>query len=77
MIELPPQFIGRLQMAGKPKFSVGDLVALKSGSPVMTIELIEYDYRDQWTGRYRCSWFAGSKHNQETFSEAVLETTEL
>ncbi len=54
-------------MAGK-KFKAGDLVQLKSGGPKMVVEkFLEYG------GEYRCTWFAGAKHNREDFAEEAIE----
>ena len=65
-------------MATKLKFAAGDLVQLKSGSPVMTVEEADYDYSGTtWKGTYSCSWFAGSKNNHRSFTEAALEAAEL
>jgi len=47
----------------------GDLVALKSGGPVMT--LAGKDEGDE-TG-VRCFWFVGGDHRVAVFPEATLE----
>lgn len=49
------------------KFSPGDLVILKSGGPDMVVDL---DWGD---GTYRCTWFAGEKHQQANFRGATLK----
>lgn len=59
------------------KFKPGDLVELKSGSPVMTVEQACEDYNGRWTGAYACSWFAGAKDNHRNFAEAALKAAEL
>ena len=59
------------------KFKPGDLVRLKSGGPVMTVEKANLDFYKQWEGTYSCSWFAGAKNNHKSFSEAALEPAEL
>lgn len=64
-------------MADKPKFDAGDLVKLKSGSPIMTVEEVDRDYHKTWKGSYSCSWFAGSKNNHRSFAEAALVAAEL
>lgn len=64
-------------MADKHKFNAGDLVELMSGSPVMTVEEADYDYQKKWKGTYSCSWFAGSKNNHRSFTEAALKAAEL
>lgn len=47
----------------------GDLVRLKSGGPVMTIDEINF------TGAI-CKWFDGKKAEAKTFQVASLEKTE-
>jgi uncharacterized protein YodC (DUF2158 family) len=64
-------------MAANPKFKPGDLVELKSGSPVMTVEKLNADWQGSWTGGYDCAWFAGSKNNHRSFSEAALKPAEM
>ena len=59
------------------KFKAGDLVRLKSGGPVMTIEKVNFDYYKAWEGTYNCSWFAGAKDNHRSFAEEALEAAEL
>lgn len=55
-------------MAGT-KFEAGDLVQLKAGGPKMVVEKFL-----QYNESYRCSWFAGAKHNREEFTEEAIET---
>lgn len=55
-----------------PKFSVGDQVELKSGGPVMTVEKVQINAHDQFTGTYRCQWFAGKKLDGGLFPENSL-----
>ena len=64
-------------MAANPKFEPGDLVELKSGSPVMTIEKLDRDWEGTWKGAYDCSWFAGAKNNHRSFAEAALKPAEM
>lgn len=64
-------------MAAKAKFVPGDLVQLKSGSPVMTVEKLDLDFYEQWKGDYSCSWFAGAKNNHRSFNEAALKAAEV
>jgi uncharacterized protein YodC (DUF2158 family) len=56
----------------KPQFKPGDLVELKSGGPVMTIEKPNFDIYEVWEGTYSCSWFAGDKHQHNRFAQAAL-----
>jgi uncharacterized protein YodC (DUF2158 family) len=64
-------------VAAKPKFKPGDLVELKSGSPVMTIEKLDTDFPNTFNGGYHCSWFAGAKNNHRCFEEAALKPAEV
>ncbi|AYM81039.1 DUF2158 domain-containing protein [Agrobacterium tumefaciens] len=50
------------------KFKAGDLVQLKAGGPKMVIE--KYNKLNE---AYRCSWFAGAKHNSELFTEESIQ----
>lgn len=59
------------------KFKSGDLVRLKSGGPVMTIEKVDFDFYDKWEGTYSCSWFAGAKDNHRSFTEQALEGAQI
>lgn len=52
-------------------YKSGDLVELVSGGPVMTVETHHFMTGDGTS--YRCSWFAGAKHNKELFAEAALK----
>ncbi|MEJ8822228.1 DUF2158 domain-containing protein [Variovorax humicola] len=55
------------------KFNTGDLVKLKSGGPVMTVDSYEKMYGgDQDKPRVFCKWFAGSKAEQNFFHEQTL-----
>lgn len=58
-------------------FSVGDLVKLKSGGPVMTVHKVNTGMQDLFSGSYICQWFAGKKLDQGTFKQESLETVEL
>lgn len=44
------------------KFTTGDLVQLKSGGPVMTVEEESYDKTGVW-----CQWFSGKKLERGQF----------
>ena len=50
-------------------FKTGDLVELKSGSPVMTVGTI--DSKTAW-----CQWFAGAKHEKAQFLKEMLKKSE-
>ena len=47
-------------------FKPGDVVVLKSGGPLMTVEAVEPD-------RVYCIWFEGSAIKRDRFLPAVLE----
>lgn len=54
------------------KFSVGDLVQLKSGGPAMTVsEVIKRDSHPK--EKYRCIWFKGASNEFGVFEEEVLK----
>ncbi|EDY5782173.1 DUF2158 domain-containing protein [Salmonella enterica] len=58
----------------KAIYNVGDLVTIKSGGPVMTIEKpIIGASSKEFIGSYKCQWFAGKKLDTGTFPEASLE----
>lgn len=54
-------------------FKSGDVVILKSGSPIMTIESI-----GEYSGvvKAKCIWFDGSKKVSDTFELPTLEVYE-
>ena len=58
------------------KFKAGDLVELRSGGPVMTVERVSesFEMDDVWS--YGCTWFAGDKHQHSSFTEAALKGAE-
>jgi uncharacterized protein YodC (DUF2158 family) len=62
-------------MSNQPsKFKVGDLVKLKSGSPVMTVTTV----MDTISGTFiRCSWFGGKKLEHGQFPPDALEITTI
>lgn len=53
------------------KFSVGDIVKLKSGGPEMTVNAYSKTYQ-----YYTCQWFAGKKLEQGRFPEDSIEKVE-
>jgi uncharacterized protein YodC (DUF2158 family) len=55
------------------KFSVGDVMQLKSGGPAMTISEIIKDHGGRLTGSYRCKWFKGASHETFVFEEETLQ----
>lgn len=62
--------VNKLKSLGE-KFQPGDIVQLKSGGPKMVIE--------RWQNHnhsYKCTWFAGAKHNSEEFEEASINLYE-
>jgi uncharacterized protein YodC (DUF2158 family) len=58
-------------------FKPGDLVELKSGGPVMTVETVDtLSVNRGEPPNYYCSWFAGAKDNKRRFAEAALKAAE-
>ena len=52
------------------KFKPGDLVELISGGPTMAVDLNWGD------GTFRCTWFAGAKHNSGNFDGRTLKAAD-
>jgi uncharacterized protein YodC (DUF2158 family) len=56
----------------------GDLVALKSGSPVMTVDTVNTDiFDDNKVTGVVCVWFAGEKLERVRFDHRALEPAAL
>ena len=53
------------------EWAVGDLVQLKSGGPVITVNAIYAN------GSVSCVWMRGNKLQKATFSKAVLQAPQL
>ena len=49
-------------------YQKGDVVQLKSGGPVMTVE-----ERNKTSGRLKCAWFNGAKKEVGMFEDVVLK----
>lgn len=47
-------------------FAIGDVVQLKSGGPLMTVD-------QSAEGQILCSWFVGAEHKKGKFAAATLE----
>ncbi len=60
------------------ELKIGDLVQLKSGGPIMTVESITGAFeRAMGEGQVHCVWFDSQGHVQyENFSEEVLKCKE-
>jgi uncharacterized protein YodC (DUF2158 family) len=57
-----------MEGASMADFSVGDIVQLKSGGPLMTIKKIgEYSADKSGTLSAQCTWFDGKKPYSEVF----------
>ncbi len=56
-------------MATKAKYSIGDIVKLKSGGPEMTVQALPTVSNDY----YYCQWFAGKKLEQGRFPADSIE----
>jgi uncharacterized protein YodC (DUF2158 family) len=56
----------------------GDLVVLKSGGPVMTVDTVNTDiFDDNKVTGVLCVWFAGEKFQRVRFDHRALEPTQL
>lgn len=59
--------------ARKPKFKIGDIVYLVTGSPSMSVAdpIIEFKSGGsyEFRGNYKCQWFAGKNLNMELFQK--------
>jgi uncharacterized protein YodC (DUF2158 family) len=61
----------------KVKYKAGNLVRLKSGGPVMTVECLDEIALLNGSVSYCCLWFAGKKLDKGDFPEdALLPATE-
>ena len=65
----------------EPKFKIGDLVILKTGSPKMEIIQILFTtivienfkgFKDVFEGNYRCFWTVVGEEKTEIYSESSL-----
>ncbi len=56
------------------KYAIGDLVKLKSGSPVMTVSstFVPFSGHSKDETVYTCKWFAGAKMQKGEFPEQSL-----
>lgn len=60
-------------MSRENKFSLGDIVKLKSGGPDMTVkDVVLHHSSKEFTGIYHCQWFAGKKLDTGAFPEESL-----
>jgi len=62
------QSLGKLNMPG---FEKGEVVALKSGGPRMTVCDVQKDALE--SHRVRCVWFEKNKKAEDTFDMKVLK----
>ena len=51
------------------QIKVGDVVQLKSGGPLMTVEIVDAD-------RAFCTWFTNNEKRREPFQLAALQVAE-
>jgi uncharacterized protein YodC (DUF2158 family) len=56
----------------KSTYEIGDLVVLKSGGPVMTVEET-FEIRPGKEEQVRCQWFSGKKLESGVFPVASLK----
>ncbi len=64
---------GKYVATGASGFKVGDLVTLKAGGPVMTVNTVP---DGKYMKVYRCQWFAGKKLEGGTFMLEELQAAE-
>ncbi|MEN4889195.1 YodC family protein [Erwinia billingiae] len=57
-----------------PKYKIGDIVFLVTGGPSMSVSDVN-EWRDEFSGTYRCQWFAGKKLDSGAFPEESLTQT--
>lgn len=57
------------------KFQPGDVVVLKSGGPVMTVEKYG-DFLGGERPEYKCVWFEKNKKHESIFAEDLLESAD-
>ena len=55
------------------KFSLGDIVQLKSGGPAMTIAKIDTEIISGEFKGYYCEWFKGASKERAHFEEETLK----
>lgn len=56
------------------KFNKGDVVQLKSGGPIMTVNFYQSNYASK--GPVVCDFFVGTEKKQEVFDEELLKFAE-
>ena len=60
-------------MSRESIYQVGDIVKLKSGGPDMAVKEVVNNRNDgEFSGNYRCQWFAGKKLDRGEFPEESL-----
>jgi uncharacterized protein YodC (DUF2158 family) len=60
-----------------PAFKSGDLVILKSGGPIMTIDTVNTDiFDDNKITGVLCFWFVGTKLERARFDHAAIDPAE-
>lgn len=59
-----------------PIYKLGDKVYLNVGGPQMSInEVIQKNITKEFSGSYRCQWFAGKKLESGVFPEESITKT--
>ncbi|KAB5494668.1 DUF2158 domain-containing protein [Serratia sp. RJAL6] len=63
------------------RYAIGQKVMLKSGGPVMTVEVIGTDWdrgtlQHEFNNTYVCQWFAGKKLERDSFPQDSLDLVE-
>ena len=63
-------------MSEKNAYNLGDIVRLKSGGPDMTVKEVIPKMGGEFSGSYRCQWFAGKKLDMGVFpQESIVSVT--
>ncbi len=53
-------------------YNLGDTVKLKSGGPDMSVKEVIKNMSKEFSGSYRCQWFAGKKLDTGVFPQESL-----
>ncbi len=63
-------------VGNEPKFDTGSKVQLNAGGPVMSVFSVERNFistgQYEFSGFYKCQWFAGKKLEEGRFREPSL-----
>lgn len=59
------------------EIKIGDIVRLKSGSPLMTVDSIEEHGHNTSVAKANCVWFEGTNQKKALFALTSLELEEV